>query len=102
MATPGYTEIMTRSRHPKKEIERALREAEARRWRIEKASGSAHAWGLLLCPHEARDGCRLVVYGTPRVPKHHADRIRRAVERCPHQKEQDDNDDEDGQHDDSL
>jgi hypothetical protein len=43
-------------------------------------------WGRLFCPHADRDGCQVGVYGTPRDGDAHARQIRRAVDRCPHQK----------------
>ena len=71
-----------RPRHPKKEIEAAVQDAEARGWTWVKGRG--HVWGILHCPRGARDGCRRSVYSTPRVPEAHANDIRRAVARCPH------------------
>jgi len=73
---------MTRPRHPSKEIEAAVAYAESRGWRFRKARG--HAWGRLLCPRNARDGCQLSVWSTPKAAEHHAAAIRRAVERCGH------------------
>jgi hypothetical protein len=73
---------VARSRHPNKEIEAAVSYAEARGWRWVKAHG--HAWGRLLCPEQSRDGCRVSVWSTPRVPEHHARAIRRVIEHCPH------------------
>jgi len=71
-----------RPRHPNKEIEAAVRYAEAAGWRYREAKG--HAWGRLLCAHHSRDGCQISVWSTPRCGEHHADAIRRAVDRCPH------------------
>jgi len=68
---------MGRPKHPKKEIEEALRHLESLGWRIEKAVGrSAHSWGFALCPHnnrECRGGvfCRMSIWSTPRSPKAH-------------------------------
>lgn len=73
---------MTRPRHPNKEIEAAVREAEALGWRFRKGHG--HAWGVLYCPHGERGGCVKSVYSTPVRPENHAREIRRAAERCPH------------------
>ncbi|CAB3789612.1 hypothetical protein LMG28138_02831 [Pararobbsia alpina] len=39
---------MIRANHPKKEVEHALRYAEANNWRI--AVGGAHAWGRSIVP----------------------------------------------------
>ena len=73
---------MARPRHPNKEIEAAVRYAERRGRRCTRASG--HAWGRLPCPHEARGGCQLSVWSTPRNPQNHANQIRRRVDGCPH------------------
>ena len=74
---------MPRPRHPNKEIEAALKYAEARDWRIQV--GGAHAWGFILCPREARDGCLWSVYSTPRNPQNHANFLRKMIDQCPHQ-----------------
>ncbi|UPG92244.1 hypothetical protein L2Y96_10910 [Luteibacter aegosomaticola] len=76
---------MPRSRHPKPDIEAALRHAEAHGWRIEQ--GGSHAWGKMLCPYDSRD-CRCGVYcitsiwSTPANPGNFAKRLRRAVDGC--------------------
>ena len=39
------------------------------------------------CPgvkERSRDGCKISVWSTPRVPEHHAKHIRRQVDNCPH------------------
>lgn len=41
-------------------------------------------WGRIYCPHHSRDGCRISVWSTPRVPESHAKDIRRIVDRCNH------------------
>jgi hypothetical protein len=71
-------------RHPNKHIQAAIEYAVARDWRVQKAAGHAHIWGFIMCPLEARTGCRYNIHSTPRVPEHHADRIRRYVDACPH------------------
>ena len=73
---------MACARHPHKEIEAAVAEAEARGWRV--LVGGSHAWGFLYCPERTRDGCRVSVHSTPRDPQGHARRIRREVAGCPH------------------
>jgi hypothetical protein len=73
--------------HPNKHIREAVDYALVHGWRLRKAGPRAHIWGVLLCRHEARDGCRQQVYSTPRVPQNHAERIRRVVDRCPHRPE---------------
>jgi hypothetical protein len=40
---------MPRKKHPKSEIETALRYAESKGWRIEVSGG--HAWGKMYCPY---------------------------------------------------
>lgn len=79
---PGYTASMSRRRHPKKEIEAAVRYAEAHGWTCEPASG--HAWGRLYCPHGERGGCVVSVWSTPNSVGNHSRRIRQRVDRCPH------------------
>jgi hypothetical protein len=52
-------------RHPKKEVQEAIEEITADGWfRLEPG---AH-WGVLLCGHRERDGCRLYVNATPQNP----------------------------------
>ena len=76
---------MTRSRHPNKEIEKALQFAAGKGWRIkESIGGSAHAWGRMYCPLKTRDGCIVSVWCTPRVPENHAKQLLQAVNRCSH------------------
>lgn len=70
--------------HHNKHIREAIEYAISREWRVVKSSGSAHAWGKLYCPESSRNGCIIVVYGTPRVPENHADRIRKLVDACRH------------------
>ena len=41
---------MSRWKHSKKEVEDALRHAEANGWRVEP--GGAHAWGRIYCPDD--------------------------------------------------
>lgn len=76
-----------RSRHPNKEIESAVSYAEELEWTCEMASG--HAWGRLYCPHNDVNGCIISVWSTPRNPEGHARRIKRLVDRCPHEDEND-------------
>ncbi len=73
-----------RRKHPNKEIEAAIRYAESQGWRYKEAGNSAHAWGRLLCPLEAREGCALSVWSTPRNPYQHAEQITKRVTLCPH------------------
>lgn len=76
---------MARARHSKKEVEDALRHAEANGWRVEV--GGSHAWGKIYCPYnddECRCGefCITSVWSTPKNPGTHAKQLRRAVDNC--------------------
>ena len=77
---------MSRSRHPDKEIEEAVAYAENLGWSLRK---QGH-WGRLYCAKADRDGCQIGVHGTPKNCGNHARQIIRAVDRCPHGKEADD------------
>ena len=77
---------MARARHPNKEIEDAVRYAESQGWTLRK---QGH-WGRLYCAHADRDGCQVGVNSTPRNAGAHARQIIRAVDRCPHKEEADD------------
>lgn len=76
---------MRRPRHPKKDVEEALRYAEARGWRIDV--GGSHAWGRMYCPAndpECRCGefCITSIWSTPKDPRNHARQLRRVVDNC--------------------
>lgn len=72
---------------PAKEILDALRELARAGWRIEPAGSRAHAYARAYCPG-GKTGCRpLTIYGTPAVPEHEAVKIRKALRKCPHEKE---------------
>ena len=75
---------MHRKKHPNKEIETAVQYAEARGWRYKKTGSSAHAWGRLLCPLQAQEGCAMSVWSTPRNPYGHANQIIKRIDQCPH------------------
>ena len=84
---------VSRSPHPKKEIEAALKHAEDEGWRVEV--GGAHAWGKIYCPyndHEFRCGefCIASVWSTPRNPGSHARALRRVVDKCSTHQRRDD------------
>lgn len=72
--------MVPRGRHPKKDIERALKDAEAEGWRVERTA-SGHRWGVARCG----SGCSVSVWSTPKNPVNHAKAIARAVKRCPHE-----------------
>lgn len=68
-----------RGRHPKKEVERALRYCEGSGWEVE-TTASGHSWGAARCGM----GCRVSVWSTPKNQDNHARVIRRAADKCPH------------------
>lgn len=76
---------MARRPHPRKEIEQALKHAEANGWRIKV--GGSHAWGQMFCPYNdstCRDGdfCMSSVWSTPTSTVRHARFLRRVVDNC--------------------
>jgi hypothetical protein len=76
---------MTRNRHPKKEVEEAIKYAEEFGWQIEV--GGSHAWGKMKCPYNERDCrcgkfCIASIASTPRNAANHAKQIRRVVDNC--------------------
>lgn len=73
-----------RPKHPDKAIESAISYAETLGWHYKKAGNSSHAWGRLLCASNARGGCMLSVWSTPRDGEVHAEQIRRRVRLCIH------------------
>lgn len=75
---------MSRSRHPNKDVEEAVAEAESKGWRWRN---QGH-WGRLYCPKADRDGCQIGVYGTPKNAGNHANQIRQAMNRCPHMQDE--------------
>lgn len=68
-------------RHPKKEVEEALRYCEEQGWEVEKTA-PGHRWGVVRCGK----GCEVSVWSTPKNPGNHAKRIRKAPDKCPHGK----------------
>lgn len=76
---------MQRGKHPKKEVEQALRYAESQGWRVEV--GGAHAWGRMYCPYkrsECRSGrhCIASIWSTPRNVGYHERYLQRLVDNC--------------------
>lgn len=76
---------MTRTRHPNKDIEYALRYAEHQGWRMQP--GGSHTWGKMFCPHNSMqcccgDHCITCIWSTPRNPREHAERLLRVVDNC--------------------
>lgn len=72
-----------RDKHPKKEVEAALKDAEEGGFKV--ITGRGH-WGLLRCPGKPPDACKTMsINGTPSNPGTHARQIARFVARCPHE-----------------
>lgn len=76
---------MRRAKHPRKEVEQALRHAELYGWQIEV--GGSHAWGRMYCPYnrpECRGGryCMRSIWSTPTNEGDHARQLRRVVSKC--------------------
>lgn len=80
---------MARAKHPKKEVEAALKYAETQNWTVQVGGG--HAWGKLHCPSndaECRCGlfCIMSVWSTPKDSGNHANAIKRVVDGCTNRK----------------
>lgn len=77
---------MSRRKHPKSEIEAALKHAEDKGWTI-KVNKKGHAWGKMLCPFND-ETCRCGIYcirsiwSTPKNANDHAENLRTAVDKC--------------------
>jgi hypothetical protein len=72
---------MSRTRHPKKEIEKAIRHAESNGWGVEV--GGCHAWGRIYFPYDdSGDFSVTSVWRTPKSPVLHARQIKRVVDDC--------------------
>jgi len=76
---------MGRTKHPKKEVEEALRHAEEQGWRIEV--GGSHACGRMYCPYndpECHCGefCIASIWSTPKNAGNHARQLKRVVDNC--------------------
>jgi len=74
---------MARGRHSKQEVEKVLAFAETIGWTVEERH-NGHVWGRLYCPERSRSGCVMSIHSTPKVPEHHARRLRRDIEKCQH------------------
>ncbi|RPH93075.1 MAG: hypothetical protein EHM68_16225 [Lysobacterales bacterium] len=86
---------MARKKHPNKAIEGSIRYAERHGWTLKPAGKSAHAFGILKCPHNDRDCrcgvfCQASIWSTPRSPEAMARQIRRMVANCIHQNDETD------------
>ena len=76
-----------RPKHPKKDVEEAVRYSEGQGWTFRKMGH----WGWMYCPHpDHADRCHVVVNGTPKNASVHARQIKRAIDRCPHRKKEED------------
>ena len=82
--------MISRAKHPAKEIEYAIQYAESKGWIFKSSGNSSHAWGRLLCPLHTREGHQMSVWSTPRSTFNHAAQIKRIVDRCEHTKEEND------------
>jgi hypothetical protein len=72
--------IVARRRHPKKEVEQALRVAETRGWKVQPQP-RGHRWGVMRCPaHEHWHP----IWSTPKNPGNHAKELGREMQRCEH------------------
>ena len=76
---------MARARHPKKEVEEAIRHAEHNGWRVQV--GGSHAWGKMYCPYndaECRcsEFCITSIWSTPKNPGNHARQLKCVVDNC--------------------
>lgn len=78
-----------RPKHPNKEIEEAIVYAEHKGWVYKEPGNSAHAWGRLLCPLHTREGHQMSVWSTPRNAYNHACQIKKLVDKCQHDAEED-------------
>jgi len=78
---------LSRPKHPKKEVEAAIKELEGLGWTIKKRKSRGHAWGLALCP-EPNDDCRCGKYcqmsinSTPQNPGYHAAQLLSKAKGC--------------------
>lgn len=70
-----------RPRHPKKEIEAAVQEAEKAGWVYKKPGKASHLWGKLLPPPGQDLVDVIFVYTTPSRPDNSARAIRKYVKR---------------------
>lgn len=68
---------MARNRHPKKDVEAALRDMEAAGWTVTPTK-AGHRWGKARCSID----CEESIWSTPRSPQNHAKRLRRAIANC--------------------
>lgn len=66
---------MARSRHPKKDVEKALSRAEEERLKVEQSRKRSHKWSDVGC--QDADHAKRSVWSTPQNPGEHANDIDR-------------------------
>ena len=76
---------MPREKHPNENLEDVVRYAEEKGWIV--VSGGRHVGFVLQCSHSGDDRCKVLVWGTPPDTGKHAQGVKEAIERCPHQDE---------------
>jgi hypothetical protein len=74
-----------RPRHPNKDIEAAIKYAESKGWRYQATGNSAHAGADYFVRFESREEHSMSIWSTPKNPDNHAKQIRRNVDACDHQ-----------------
>lgn len=62
--------MMERSRHPKKEVEKALSRAEEKELKVEQNRNRGHKWGDVACQDTSH--AKKSVWSTPKNPGNHA------------------------------
>lgn len=73
--------MVSRDRHPNKEIEEAIQYAIGKGWKVEQNRGHG---GRIKCPYDHRDGCMISFASTPRCSKNEKRRLLRYIDRCSH------------------
>lgn len=74
--------IKKRKKHPIKEIEQLVKEAEEVGWKLKPAGKSGHSWGKLKCPEP--DGCQISIWSTPSNIGLSCRQIKSAIRNCKH------------------
>ena len=74
-------------KHPNKEIREAIAYAVVQGWTIKESNARSHSWGKIYCPSPTSDCrcgefCITSIWSTPRNPSNHAKQIRRVVDNC--------------------
>jgi hypothetical protein len=80
---------MARKRHPKPEVEAAIRHAESHGWRIPSEApthGERCCVRTMMRPVAAGSFCIYRIWSTPQNPGNHGKQIRRVVDNCVHKK----------------